>query len=180
MPTDGFTHESTKNKSKEWFTPRKIFDALGIEFDLDPCSPGANIVPWVPAKKHYTIKDNGLEQNWNGNVWMNLPYGSDTPAWMEKLSKHGNGIALVFARTGTRWFHDYVPSADAICFPKGRLKFINRDDAKAYIDKTIDPKKGAGADSVLIAYGKKNAVALYQSGLGIILLIHRQHQKSRQ
>ena len=38
--TSGFTHESTYNESKEWYTPRRIFDALGLEFDLDPCSPG--------------------------------------------------------------------------------------------------------------------------------------------
>jgi hypothetical protein len=176
MPSNGFTHESTKNKSKEWFTPRKIFDALGLEFDLDPCSPGKDIVPWVSAKKHYTKKDDGLVQPWEGNVWMNPPYGSDTPKWMKKLAEHGEGIALVFARTGTRWFHDYVPSASAICFPKGRLKFINRDDAEAYANGDIDPKEGAGADSVLIAYGYHNARALYRSGLGITLLVHKQHK----
>jgi hypothetical protein len=26
--------------SSDWFTPRYIFDALGLEFDLDPAHPG--------------------------------------------------------------------------------------------------------------------------------------------
>ncbi len=67
MTKKGFTHESTYNESKEWYTPRYIFTALDISFNLDPCSPGAEIVPWVPAQFHYTPDDNGLEQRWHGN-----------------------------------------------------------------------------------------------------------------
>ncbi len=46
----GFTHESTYNESKEWYTPRYIFEDIGIEFDMDVASPGKDIVPWIPAK----------------------------------------------------------------------------------------------------------------------------------
>ena len=34
----GFNPNSNVNKSKEWYTPRKIIDALGLHFDLDPAS----------------------------------------------------------------------------------------------------------------------------------------------
>ena len=39
---------------------------------------------------------------------MNPPYGSETPKWLKKLSEHGNGIALIYARTETRMFFNYV------------------------------------------------------------------------
>jgi len=171
--TKGFTHESTHNESKEWYTPRYIFNGLGIGFDLDPCSPGQEIVPWVPAQFHHTVKDNGLTTDWFGKVFMNPPYGSDTPKWMERLSNHGNGIALVFARTDTKWFHAYVPKADAICFISGRIGFVPHDKALLYADGQWDTKGGCGAASMLVAYGAEMAGALLRSRLGLTLPVSR-------
>lgn len=67
----GFTHESTHNESIEWYTPPEIFDSLGLEFDLDPCSPGEG-KSFVPAKNLYTAEDDGLTSPWSGTVFMNL------------------------------------------------------------------------------------------------------------
>ncbi len=166
----GFTHESVVNESQEWYTPVEIFDALGIEFDLDPCSPGPKIVSWLPAKKHLTIEDNGLLAKWEGNVWLNPPYGKETPVWLNRLALHGKGIALVFARTDTKWFHDIAKKADALCFVKGRIKFVPADDALEYIWDNYEPTKGSpGSASVLIAFGKDNVQALVKSGLGLTI-----------
>ena len=55
----GFAHESTHNISVEWYTPPEIFTALGLAFDLDPCSPGPG-KSFVPARRHYTVADDGL------------------------------------------------------------------------------------------------------------------------
>ena len=180
----GFTHESTYNESKEWYTPRPIFQKLGIDFDLDPCSPGQDIVRWIPAQIHYTIRDDGLTAKWFGNVFMNPPYGMDTPNWMRRLSKHGTGIALVFARPDTRWFHDYVPLADAVCFIKGRIAFVpaetkEKDYPGLYADGQWQPKGGCGAASMLVAYGEKNAEALLKSNLGLTLPVGRNTEKFR-
>ena len=169
----GFTHESTHNESKEWYTPRTIFKALDVDFDLDPCSPGQEKVPWVPTQIHHTIEDNGLETEWFGKVFMNPPYGSDTPKWMARLSEHGNGIALVFARTDTKWFHKYVPKATAICFINGRIGFVPHDKAALYADGQWNTKGGCGAASMLVAYGSEMAGALLLSGLGLTLPISR-------
>jgi len=51
--------------SDEWYTPKFVFDGLGIEFDIDVCSPigGTGI---VPAKKFYSIEDDGLASAWGG------------------------------------------------------------------------------------------------------------------
>lgn len=175
----GFTHESTYNESKEWYTPRWIFEALGIAFDLDPCSSGQDVVSWIPAQTHLTIRDDGLTAKWFGNAWVNPPYGMDTPKWMWRLANHGNGIALVFARTDTKWFHDYIPLADAVCFLKGRIAFVpgkslaGTDYSALYADGQWEPKGGCGAASLLVAFGEHNADALYKSNLGLALPVKK-------
>lgn len=149
----GFTHESTYNESKEWYTPKYIFDALGCRFSMDVCSPGADIVPWIPADTHLTVTDNGLSASWDGMVWMNPPYGTDTPRWVQRLCIHGNGIALVFARPDTRWFHAYCILAEGILFLKRRVQFIPAGQAVDYAAGTTVRNSGSGAGSMLVAFG---------------------------
>ena len=173
----GFTHESTVNKSVEWYTPRYIFDALGVEFDLDPCSPGKDIVPWIPAKKHLTSEDNGLMAKWEGTVWMNPPYGRETPDWLGKLSLHGTGIALVFCRPDTIWFQKYAGLSYAICLIKGRIPFISNKHAKEYASGTCKQKSCPGAASMLIAYGVDMAKALSNSGLGLTFDLSNKYER---
>ncbi|MFA5942300.1 MAG: DNA N-6-adenine-methyltransferase [Candidatus Paceibacterota bacterium] len=139
----------------EWLTPPEIINALG-NFDLDPCAPV--IRPWDMAKTHYTICDDGLSKPWHGRVWCNPPYGSEAGKWLKKLSEHGNGIALIFARTETGNFFHYIwPCASGIMFLHGRLVFYHVDGTK--------PTNSAGAPSCLIAYGELNAQVLRDSGL---------------
>lgn len=90
---------------------------------------------------------------------MNPPYGDQTPHWVRRLAEHGNGIALIFARTETGTFFPWVwDYADALLFIKGRLSFF-----------TVDGIEGGGgggvAPSVLIAYGQGNARSLMASGI---------------
>jgi len=139
------SHHSATMLSDEWLTPPEIIKKLG-PFDLDPCSPVDR--PWDTAKKHFTIEDNGLLQNWQGFIWCNPPYGRQTKYWLEKLVWHNNGIALIFARTETDMFFRYVwPWATSIFFIDGRLHF--------YSVKGERSKANSGAPSVLIAYGKE-------------------------
>ena len=108
----------------EWLTPPYIIDALGgsLSFNLDPCAPINR--PWDTAKHHFTRQEDGLLQDWLGRVWLNPPYGNRTGLWLRKLQRHGDGIALTFARTETKMFFDYVwPHAAAVFFLKGRLRF---------------------------------------------------------
>ena len=138
----------------EWLTPPPLIEALG-EFDLDPCAPVNR--PWDMAKHHYTINDNGLEKEWFGRVWLNPPYGTFTHYWIEKAAKHANCIALLFNRSDTKLFHEYVfPNAYAIMHLKGRIKFHHLNGTQA---------DSSGAPSVLIAFDKANSNALEKSGL---------------
>lgn len=144
------SHQSANMKKDEWLTPPEIIKSLG-SFDVDPCAP--IIRPWETADNHFTVEDNGLEKQWNGRVWCNPPYGLEASKWLKKLSEHNNGIALIFARTETRMFFDWVwGKATAIKFIQGRLHFHHVDGSRA--------KANAGAPSVLIAYGENNAEIL--------------------
>ena len=98
-----------------------------------------------------------MTKNWFGRVFCNPPYGRNLHLWLEKLKSHGNGIAVVFARTETKCFFENVwYSADALLFVKGRIRFYH-----------VSGKQGGtpGAPSVFVAYGKKNAKALKNSGI---------------
>lgn len=149
------SHQSARMGKEEWLTPRYITEAVG-EFDLDPCHLENR--PWDTAKRHYTKKEDGLTQCWEGRVWCNPPYGKKTSQWLRKLSDHNNGIALIFARTETKMFHEYVwQKATAVFFFHGRLHFHYPNGNRA--------KSNAGGPSVLIAYGDDNAEALRESGL---------------
>lgn len=144
------SHQSSNMKKDEWLTPPEIIKALG-EFHLDPCAP--IIRPWEIAENHFTIIDNGLEKEWNGRVWCNPPYGLEASKWLKKLAEHGNGIALIFARTETKMFFEWVwEKATAVKFIEGRLYFHHVNGSKAAAN--------AGAPSVLIAYGNNNAEIL--------------------
>jgi len=154
-------NSNTKNND-EWLTPPLLVKSLGV-FDLDPCQPINP--PFFHASEGFNINDNGLDKNWDlfGRVWCNPPYGRETFKWLDKLHSHGNGIALIFARTETIGFHNSVwNKADAIFFFKGRLKF-----------HYVCGKQGntANAPSCLIIYGKENIKSVINSELKGKLII---------
>lgn len=144
-------HQSARMLSEVWLTPPSLIKALG-EFDLDPCAP--RLRPWAAADTHFCLPtDDGLALPWCGRVWLNPPYGTQTGKWLEKLAEHGNGIALIFARTETSdWLKHIWNRADAIVFLHGRLHFHHLDGTRA--------EANAGAPSALIAYGQNNVAAL--------------------
>jgi hypothetical protein len=146
-------HQCNEMLSDTWLTPPEIISDLG-PFDLDPCAP--IVRPWETAKRSYTVEDNGLLQEWSGFVWCNPPYGTQTGIWLDRLALHGNGIALIFARTETTMFFNSVwNKATSLLFIKGRLFFY-------YIDG-IRAKANSGAPSVLVAYGKEADERLLRS-----------------
>jgi hypothetical protein len=154
-------HQSAAMLKDEWLTPPEIIQALGA-FDLDPCAP--IVRPWPTAKHHFTVQDDGLSKEWFGRVWLNPPYGKHTDSWLERLSEHGNGIALIFARTETEtWFKSVWDKASGILFIRGRLHFHHVSGQRA--------KHNSGAPSALIAFGSANAQALSKSSLTGRLLV---------
>jgi hypothetical protein len=145
----------TNQIDNEWYTPKWVFDGLKMEFDIDVCSPagGTGI---VPAKRFFSIQDDGLTSAWGGVVWMNPPYSKPTP-WVEKFLAHNNGIALVpFSKS--KWFTElWASNADLLALPPN-LKFVRPDGSSKQIFMQC----------VLVAAGEQSKSALAQSGLGSV------------
>jgi hypothetical protein len=100
--------------SDDYYTPRWVFDRMGIRFDLDVCAPPGG-VEWVPATRYYDQAADGLAAPWEGRVWMNPPYSGPTP-WVRRFIEHRHGVCLVpFAKSA--WFDDLWTAADAIVAP---------------------------------------------------------------
>lgn len=155
----GFAHEDRGNQNHEWGTPRQILELLGLRYDLDPCHPPTSVGP-IPVDEFvdawYTKDDDGLKSEWFGRVFMNPPYGNGIIHWMAKMAEHGNGIALVFARTDVRWYREYALQGDGILYLKTRLKFLDMNDDK----DEAKARNGAGAGSMLVAWGDDCVAAL--------------------
>ena len=153
-------HEPCLGASDEWYTPPEIFQALGLVFVLDPCSPGPG--HWVPAQTIYTRVDDGLARPWFGRVFVNPPFGGRHGhlPWIEKFLAHGNGIAIVRAYTSASWFRDLALRAETMLFPRGKTKFIRPDG-------TVGSQPGHGV--VLLGMGGHCNRALQASRLGFVV-----------
>ncbi len=120
----------------EWHTPPDVLDlvrsALGT-IDLDPASSEvAQRV--VQASEFFRKGDGALNRHWHGRVWLNPPYSQpDIQRFIEKLiveyrlGRVSEAILLTHNYTDTAWFHLAAPAAEAICFTRGRIRFVSRD-----------------------------------------------------
>lgn len=170
-------HQSAHMKNDEWLTPPMIKLPLG-RFDLDPCSPIDR--PWDTADQHYTIEDDGLSKAWHGRVWLNPPFGREAIKWMRRMCDHGNGIALIPARTETAMFYETVwGHADGVLFLRKRPHFhVSQDTTFIHNGKPVHVARGcpapfnSGAPIVLVAYGERNLKVLIDSCLGFVVVQH--------
>lgn len=133
-----------------WLTPPEIVRALG-DFDLDPCAAPPPR-PWDTVRDHIALPDCGLTAPWRGRVWLNPPY-SEVSAWLDRLSSHGSGTTIVFARTDTRWWSQLVwGCASAVHFLNYRPHFHRPDGTRA--------NGNSGGPIALVAYGDRDAEIL--------------------
>jgi len=156
MALRGIHSKQVHGRTVEWLTPKSVIESLG-SFDLDPCGHAGHF--FKTAANVICPPVDGLGIEWKGRVWLNPPYGQRVLVkWISRLAAHGNGIALVPARTEVReWFFPFIwEAADAVLFKKGRVSF-HRPDGTLW--------RNAGFGSVFVAYGRSNAAALSSCGI---------------
>lgn len=126
-------HVSNNSGENEWYTPeiyiesaRKVMGGI----DLDPAtSEVANRT--VRAATYFTAQDDGLAQTWPiGRIWMNPPYaqpliGQFAEKMAQEVERGSESVVLVNNATETAWFQRMASVCSAICFPKGRIKFLD-------------------------------------------------------
>ena len=109
----------------QWGTPTWLFTLLddAFKFELDVCATEAD----AKCATYFTPEQDGLKQVWRGRCWMNPPYGRTIGDWVKKASEAAQAgalvVALLPARTDTKWWHQYVLPFAYIEFLPGRLKF---------------------------------------------------------
>jgi hypothetical protein len=131
-------HVSYNGGENEWYTPAAIIEAARATFapngiTLDPAT-SLLAQQTVRADTWHTKDDDGLNQTWHGNVWLNPPYAQPLIGqFADKLIQEtGNGnvtqaIILVNNATDTKWGQKLLAAATAVCFPAGRIRFIDKE-----------------------------------------------------
>jgi len=94
-------------------------------------------------------------QEWTKDVWMNPPY-SQVEKWIKKAyderEKHNITVTVLsYAKTDTKWWHDYVLGKGAeIFFLKGRVNFFK--DGVPVTNKKTGRRQSAPYPSVVIIF----------------------------
>jgi phage N-6-adenine-methyltransferase len=120
-----------RSQRHDWETPPEVFAAYDAEFHftLDVCATAEH----ATCVRFFSPEQNGLMQDWGDEVcWMHPPYENQIAAWMEKAYRSSLAgatvVCLVPARTGTRWWHDWVlEKAEVqveVRLRKGRMTFV--------------------------------------------------------
>jgi site-specific DNA-methyltransferase (adenine-specific) len=160
------------NHTIDWGTPLDFFATLNEEFNftLDPCSPLTN-----PLKlpRFFTKEADGLKQQWEGNVFVNSPYGAKNlelwiaKAFAEWMAGRCPVIVMLLPIRGLetdRW-HRYVCSCQnlpqktgltckgtragiEVRFIKKRLPFVDLNSP--------DKKSGAGSFGSMLVIFRRN------------------------
>jgi hypothetical protein len=126
----------------ESYTPAQYIELVrqvfGGEIDLDVASC-EQAQKTVQANRFFIISDNALKQDWYGKVFSNPPYSHpDIALFTDKLlheiaNKHvTSAIMLTNNSTDTAWFQKAAAAATAICFTRGRIRFISCDGTNPY------------------------------------------------
>lgn len=130
----GKPHVSHNSGNNEWYTPAIYIAAARAamgSIDVDPASSAiANAT--VGAAVFYTADDDGLAKIWRGSVWMNPPYAQPLMGQFAEAVSHKyrtneiqRACVLVNNATETAWFQGMLLEASAVCFLRGRVRFLD-------------------------------------------------------
>jgi DNA N-6-adenine-methyltransferase (Dam) len=131
-----------KSEKQDWQTPPEI---LKLVCEVAP-------IAFDPAPANWDRSFDGLKVNWidratpGGLVYCNPPYGRAlskwthwaadqkwwSTAWPDTALESISGILLVPARPDTKWWHENILRAEAICFWKGRIKFVGAENSAPF------------------------------------------------
>lgn len=129
MPADVWNKDVLfASKKQDWGTPPHVFRYFDekYHFQLDAAAREDNAL----CERFIGPEEDSLSVPWKAQtVWLNPPYGRGVGEWVEKAYREaqaGRTVGmLIFARTDTRWWHDYVMKAKLVYLIKGRIKFVD-------------------------------------------------------
>lgn len=139
VPPRQITRARTWTGDTEWYTPPNIIEAAvavmgGI--DLDPATSDAQqACASIKAANYFTMQNSGLDKPWRGRVFLNPPYARGlVDQFVEKMvaayqmGEMQQGILLTNSSTETKWWQHAAQHCNAVCFPRGRVRFLKVKD----------------------------------------------------
>lgn len=125
--------DSVALTSDDCYTPRWVFDAMDLRFDIDVAAPVGG--PWhVPTERWFTAEDDGLTQPWDGLVWCNPPYSNYTP-WADRFAAHDRMSLMGILLPEVRWFPTVMHAADAVALIS--CDFVRPDSSKVRLRQQV-------------------------------------------
>jgi site-specific DNA-methyltransferase (adenine-specific) len=115
------------SKDDEYETPPDLFKQAcadyGIFPKLDVCATEEN----TKCIEYIEPSEDALSRDWIDHFFMNPPY-SQVEKWVRQayiMHKKYNitGLALIFSKTDTKWWHECIEGKAEVHFIKGRIKF---------------------------------------------------------
>jgi DNA N-6-adenine-methyltransferase (Dam) len=113
LKLEGMAHTAPAS-SDEAYTPRWVFDAMGLTFDIDVAAPAGGPAH-VPARTFYTAEQDGLTMPWDGLIWCNPPYSRFRP-WAERWASCDQGALMGTYAPETYAIPITFSAADAVAF----------------------------------------------------------------
>lgn len=116
-----------------WSTPPEFLDNIVRPIletiNLDPASNEAAQAV-VQAARWISAEEDGLAQEWEGNVWLNPPYSHPLVERFAlkaieevKSGRVGQLLVLVNSSTSSVWWHELAKACAVLAFPLGRISF---------------------------------------------------------
>lgn len=127
--SNGGSTQTRYGSGDEWYTPKWVFDSLGLVFSIDVAAPVDRTYCNVPAEQVFTEQEDGLAQDWHGTVWCNPPYSNATP-WATRMIAHGDGLMLSHVPMNGQWCVDVWNNCDGVRFFQA-MEF-DRPDGSSY------------------------------------------------
>jgi len=160
MNSKSVKHLGNIKIQNEWETPWHIFEMISMTYNvkpvLDVCATRQN----TKCPNYFTERDNGLDQDWRYDAWMNMPY-SEVAKWIKKAAEqHRNRnitvVALTYAKTDTKWWHEFVEGQDVeVHFLKGRIRFLQPHKQGSDYAVAVESKYSAPYPSVVLIWRSK-------------------------
>jgi hypothetical protein len=124
-------HVANNSGQNEWYTPPEYIEAARRVMGHIALDPATSITAQrtVRASVYFTAEHDGLAHDWFGPIWMNPPYSQPLIGqFIDKLTDtDAESICLVNNGTETVWGQKLLRASDAVCFPAGRIRFIDPD-----------------------------------------------------
>ncbi len=122
------THLATININDEYETPVGLYDEFCSKVDIYPKLDVCTTPAMAKCPLFFTKEDDALKHPWNMDFFCNPPYSKVAKfveyAYKQHKAHNVSAILLTYAKTDTRWWHEYVEGSAEPHFVRGRIPFL--------------------------------------------------------